>query len=164
MKTLIFSHLSDIDGMGGVVLAKLAFGDVDYILCETFNLLDKIRELIANKTIYQYDQIFITDMWLEDPSIVVNNVKLRDITIELAYTSNEQTTVFGKYMPSCIAFRLYDDDNISNDKVFSIISFDNVVTIDFQKSLPQLPERSPRKQESDNSNDDSYSDDSYESD
>ena len=78
MKTLIFSHLSDIDGMGGVVLAKLVFGDADYILCETFNLLDKIRELIANKTIYQYDQIFITDMWLEDPSIVVNDVKLRD--------------------------------------------------------------------------------------
>lgn len=78
MKTLIFSHLSDIDGMGGVVLAKLAFGDVDYILCETFNLLDKIRELIVNKTIYQYDQIFITDMWLEDPSIVVNDVKLKD--------------------------------------------------------------------------------------
>ena len=38
MKTLIFSHVSDIDGIGGVVLAKLAFSDVDYVLCETFNL------------------------------------------------------------------------------------------------------------------------------
>ena len=33
------------------------------------------------------------------------NVKLRDITIELAYTHNEETDTFGKYIPSCIASR-----------------------------------------------------------
>ena len=62
------------------------------------------------------------------------NVKLRDITIELAYTYNEQTNTFGKYIPSCIAFQLYDYDNVLSDKVYPIISFDNTVTIDFQKS------------------------------
>lgn len=77
-KILMFSHLSDIDGMGGVVLAKLAFGDVDFVLCETFNLLDKIKEKIADQSIYEYDQIFITDMWLEDPEVIWQDLKLRD--------------------------------------------------------------------------------------
>ena len=77
-KLLIFSHLSDIDGMGGVVLAKLAFGDVDFVLCETFNLLDKIKEKIADQSIYEYDQIFITDMWLEDPEVIWQDPKLKD--------------------------------------------------------------------------------------
>lgn len=38
MKVLLFTHKSDIDGMGNVVLAKLSFSEVDYVLCETFNL------------------------------------------------------------------------------------------------------------------------------
>ena len=35
MKVLIFSHKNDIDGMGNVILAKLAFQEVDYKLCGT---------------------------------------------------------------------------------------------------------------------------------
>ena len=38
MKVLIFTHKSDIDGMGGAILSKLAFENVDYVLCETFSL------------------------------------------------------------------------------------------------------------------------------
>ena len=78
MKTLIFSHVSDIDGMGGVVLAKLAFSDVDYVLCETFNLCDKIKEKVDDGSIYNYDQIFITDMWVENPDIILNNDFLKN--------------------------------------------------------------------------------------
>lgn len=78
MKVLIFSHGSDIDGMGGVILGKLAFSDVDFILCETYNLLPKIREKIADQTIYNYDKIFITDMWLEDPEIVMDDQRLQN--------------------------------------------------------------------------------------
>lgn len=77
-KILIFSHLSDIDGMGGVVLAKLAFDEIDYCLCETFSLLGKIKEKINDKSIYKYDQIFITDMWLEDPDLIKQDHKLKD--------------------------------------------------------------------------------------
>ena len=77
-KILIFSHLSDIDGMGGVILAKLAFGDVDFVLCETFNLLDKIKEKIVDQSIYEYDQIFITDMWLEDPKVIWQDPRLKN--------------------------------------------------------------------------------------
>ena len=31
-KIIIFSHESDIDGMGSIILGKLAFKDLDYIL------------------------------------------------------------------------------------------------------------------------------------
>mgnify|MGYP006990151888 FL=1 len=44
MKILLFTHKSDIDGMGNVVLAKLAFEEVDYVLCETFLLQQEIAK------------------------------------------------------------------------------------------------------------------------
>ncbi len=43
-KILLFTHKSDIDDMGNVVLAKLAFNNVDYVLCETFNLQDEMTK------------------------------------------------------------------------------------------------------------------------
>lgn len=78
MKVLIFSHKSDIDGMGGVVLANLAFSHVDYVLCETFNLPTELTKYYTNNIIYDYDYIFVTDMWLEEPllSKVANDPKL----------------------------------------------------------------------------------------
>ena len=42
MKVLIFTHKNDIDGMGNAILSKLAFDNVDYILCETFDLNYKV--------------------------------------------------------------------------------------------------------------------------
>ena len=80
MKVLIFTHRSDIDGMGGAVLAKLAFSKVDYVLCETFNLQDEISKFYDNGSIYEYDQIFITDLWLSEPMLskVGNDEKLNN--------------------------------------------------------------------------------------
>lgn len=80
MKILIFSHKSDIDGMGGVILAKLVFSNVDYILCETFNLQNEIKKFYDNNNIYNYDFIFITDMWLEEPMLskIANDKKLKN--------------------------------------------------------------------------------------
>lgn len=80
MKVLIFSHKSDIDGMGSVVLAKLAFFKVDYVLCETFNLQVEISKYYANSAIYNYDLIFVTDMWVEEPlqTIIANDNKLKN--------------------------------------------------------------------------------------
>ena len=66
MNVLLFSHKNDIDGMGNVVLAKLAFDKVDYILCETFDLQEKVIEFIDTKKIYEYDRIFITDLCLNE--------------------------------------------------------------------------------------------------
>lgn len=62
MKVLIFTHKSDIDGMGGAVLAKLAFKDVRYDLCETFNLDDEILRYYNSGEIYNYDMVYVTDL------------------------------------------------------------------------------------------------------
>ncbi len=80
MKVLIFTHKSDIDGMGGAILAKLAFESVDYVLCETFNLQNEITKYYENNSIYNYDMIFVTDMWLEEPTLskVANDEKLKE--------------------------------------------------------------------------------------
>ncbi len=67
MKVLIFTHKSDIDGMGGAVLAKLAFEDVTYVLTETFKLQNEIKKYYDNGSIYNYDLVFVTDLWLEEP-------------------------------------------------------------------------------------------------
>ena len=66
MKILLFTHKNDIDGMGSVVLSKLAFNSVDYILCETFDLNYKVSEFINTNRIYEYDKIFITDLCLDE--------------------------------------------------------------------------------------------------
>ena len=78
MKVVLFSHKSDIDGMGSVILAKLAFLSLDYILCETYELQNEIKRLYETNKIYDYDMIYITDMWLEDPILtkVANDKKL----------------------------------------------------------------------------------------
>ena len=50
MKTLLFTHKNDIDGMGNAVLARLAFDEVDYVLCGTFDLTDSV-EIFSDLTI-----------------------------------------------------------------------------------------------------------------
>ena len=57
MKILIFTHKNDIDGMGNAILSKLAFKNVDYILCETFDLNQKVTEFVTTRKIYNYDRI-----------------------------------------------------------------------------------------------------------
>lgn len=78
-KVLLFTHKNDIDGMGSAVLAKLAFNEVDYVLCETFELQKAIGSYIASGKIYYYDFIFITDLWLEEPmfSVIAQDERLR---------------------------------------------------------------------------------------
>lgn len=80
MKVLLFTHVSDIDGMGNAVLAKLAFSDVDYVLCETFNLQNEISKFYDDGRIYDYDMIYVTDLWLEEPMLskVANDKKLNN--------------------------------------------------------------------------------------
>lgn len=80
MKILLFTHKSDIDGMGNAILAKLAFDGVEYVLCETFNLQNEIKKYYDDERIYNYDMIFVTDLWLEEPMLsrVANDSKLRD--------------------------------------------------------------------------------------
>ena len=73
MKILLFTHKNDIDGMGNVILSKLAFNNVDYILCETFDLNYRVNEFIITNKIYEYDKIFITDLCLDEELLSLIN-------------------------------------------------------------------------------------------
>ncbi len=80
-KIIIFSHESDIDGLGSVILGKLAFGVIDYVLCPNINVLEiKFREMVETGKLYEYDNIFITDLSLYKPAadIVKNDSILSD--------------------------------------------------------------------------------------
>ena len=78
MKVLIFTHKNDIDGMGNAILANLAFNEVDYELCGTFDLTSKVESYYENDRIYEYDKVFVTDLCLEDPVLtrIANDEKL----------------------------------------------------------------------------------------
>lgn len=86
MKTLIFTHKNDIDGMGNAILAKLAFKETKYVLCGTFDLIKNVNDFIDSKEIYNYDKIFITDLCLdlktlnkiEKDKILKNKIQLID--------------------------------------------------------------------------------------
>ena len=73
MKVLLFTHKNDIDGMGSVVLSKLAFDDIDYILCGTFDLQQKVKIFIDTNKVNEYDQIFITDLCLSEEMLILIN-------------------------------------------------------------------------------------------
>jgi len=73
MNVLLFTHANDIDGMGSIVLSKLAFDKVEYIPCETFEITKKVGEYIKNKEIYKYDFIYVTDLCIKEPLLTQIN-------------------------------------------------------------------------------------------
>jgi oligoribonuclease NrnB/cAMP/cGMP phosphodiesterase (DHH superfamily) len=110
MKVLLFTHKSDIDGMGNAVLAKLAFDEVKYILCETFNLQNEISKFYKDGSIYNYDFIFVTDLWLEEPTLskVANDEKLKNKFFVFDHHESALKENFNKYSFTTI--------KISNEK------------------------------------------------
>ena len=80
MKVLLFTHKNDIDGMGNAILARLAFRDVKYELCGTFELTEKVLGYYNDGSIYDYDKVFVTDLCLEDPvlSRIAQDERLKD--------------------------------------------------------------------------------------
>lgn len=97
MKVLLFTHKNDIDGMGNVILAKLAFDKVDYVLCGTFNLTENILKYYKDGSIYNYDKIFVTDLCLEEPvlsKIAQDNqlkTKLLNLDHHITFAKEEYT-------------------------------------------------------------------------
>ncbi len=63
MKLILFTHKIDIDGMGSAVLAKLAFCNPEIVFCDTFEIDKKLNDFFENKKIYEFDKIFITDIF-----------------------------------------------------------------------------------------------------
>lgn len=66
IKVLVFTHKSDIDGMGSIILTKLCYEFVDYVLCDASNLKSNFMAYLENDKIYEYDIVYITDLWLDD--------------------------------------------------------------------------------------------------
>ena len=72
MKVIIFSHESDIDGLGSVVLGNVAFENVKYELAPNPKPMELIfRKYLEEKKLYNYDLIFITDLALYNPSLEI---------------------------------------------------------------------------------------------
>ena len=112
MKVLLFTHKSDIDGMGNAVLAKLAFGEVNYVLCETFDLQNEISKCYNDGSIYNYDSIFVTDLWLEEPTLskIANDEKLKDKFFVFDHHKSALEGNFNKY--SFTTIRISDDKGL----------------------------------------------------
>lgn len=62
MKVILFTHKIDIDGMGSVVLANLAFKNVTTVFCDTFEIDAKLKEFLDSKQILDFDKVFVTDL------------------------------------------------------------------------------------------------------
>lgn len=81
MKRLLFSHKSDIDGMGEVILSIIAFGDIEYILCNNVSDLEnKFLDEFNSGRLYDYDIIYITDLSLRKnvAQMAYSDEKLKD--------------------------------------------------------------------------------------
>ena len=67
MKVLLFTHSQDIDGIGNIIIGGKAFANLDFIPCKTFEITQKVAEVIENKIIHNYDAIFVTDLCIKEP-------------------------------------------------------------------------------------------------
>lgn len=78
-KIIIFSHENDIDGIGAIVLGKVAYGDIDYVLASNVYALEaKFREKLEDGSLCQYDRIFVTDLALINPSLKIVSENLSE--------------------------------------------------------------------------------------
>ena len=79
-KVLLFSHESDADGIGSVVLGKIVFNDLDCLLFQDPDDLEvNFRKMITSGELDKYDMIYITDLSLMEPAIsMVNNCDLKN--------------------------------------------------------------------------------------
>ena len=80
-KILIISHIADIDGLGSVVLSKIIFKNIDYILVELPDLQKTIKDLIDTNKYKEYEEIFITDLSINNDLIKLiqdhNDLKIK---------------------------------------------------------------------------------------
>lgn len=65
---LIISHIADIDGMGGVILAKLIDSNIDIILCEPGELNEVFNSINSSS----YNNIYVSDLAIRDISLLDN--------------------------------------------------------------------------------------------
>ena len=91
-KCLIFSHESDIDGLGCVVLAKLAYNDLRYVLeHNTHSLEPVVCDFFESGLLDYYDKIYITDLALEEPTLT--NIAKSKIRKKLKVIDHHQRAI-----------------------------------------------------------------------
>ena len=56
MKRLIISHIADPDGVTPIILSKLVFEEIDYILSENKDVNDNVKNNLD-----KYDFIYVVD-------------------------------------------------------------------------------------------------------
>lgn len=83
---LIISHIGDIDGMGSVILALIAFKKIDYLLIE----VNEQREALDFIKKHHYEQIYICDIPLE------NNIadELYELNLPLLHFDHHETNIY----------------------------------------------------------------------
>lgn len=91
MKVLLFTHEQDIDGMGSVVIGQIAFQNLEYVPCKTFEIDSNFQKYLDDKSIYDYDLIFVTDLCLHEPilSMINNDDILKDKVLVLDHHKTE---------------------------------------------------------------------------
>lgn len=99
MKVLIFTHKNDIDGMGNAILANLAYEEVDFELCGTFNLTENILKYYDKGSIYNYDKVYVTDLCIEEPllSRIANDEILREKFLDIDHHKTYDNEKYTKH-------------------------------------------------------------------
>lgn len=79
MKTLILSHKADIDGLSPVIFLKLVRENLDIQLLNANDINPRVSELIKTQAYKEYDEIFITDLTLDEKTCeMIMNTGLDD--------------------------------------------------------------------------------------
>lgn len=93
-KKYILSRNNDIDGLGCIILARMAFGrEIDAQLVNNkFELEAKVRKLIEDSSIYQCEQVFITSLPLINPSYEISS-KCPYLSNNLQVIDHHQSTI-----------------------------------------------------------------------
>lgn len=99
MKVLLFTHSQDIDGMGCAVLARKAFRDYTLVPTKTFDITANVKKYIDNKSIYEYDKVFVTDLCIKEPllSVIDDNEELKEKILVLDHHKTEIEEGNNKY-------------------------------------------------------------------
>ena len=80
MKTLILSHKADIDGLSPVIFLNLIRTNLDVQLLNANDINVKVKEIIRNKSYKSYDEIYITDLTLDEETC--------DLIMSTGYSDN----------------------------------------------------------------------------
>lgn len=127
MRVLIFSHESDIDGLGNIVLGQIAFKNMDYFLAANPNILEeKFREYFVSHKLHEYDMIYITDLALLNPMLdLVANDPILSKRVHI-FDHHKSSIDLGLDKYDFTNIKVYDKDGITcGTKLFYNYLVDN---------------------------------------